>query len=53
MARRDEALVDRLVHNTIMWGATLLVVVSGYLAIVGAGWLELSGLNPLRFKISD
>lgn len=41
------ALVDRLVHNTIMWGATLLVVVSGYLAIVGAGWLELSGLNPL------
>ncbi len=41
------ALVDRVVHTTINWGASLLVLVSGFLALVGAGWVQVPGLNPL------
>ncbi len=41
------ALVDRTVHHTIMGGSTLLVLVSGFLAALSAGWLYLPGLNPL------
>jgi GGDEF domain-containing protein len=46
------ALVDRMVHITIIGGAALLVLVSGLLALVGGGWLPLPGINLLLVSAS-